>query len=92
MEGEQAIKNLSWLKAHSGKNRQLAESLLLDLDRGRGRSDSPLMEMRERRGGNITQRFGLKFIELMGVLIEARRKRHIPTIKPMLDDLIAKVT
>ena len=31
---EQAIKNLSWLKVHAVKNRQLIESLLLDLDAG----------------------------------------------------------
>lgn len=31
---EQAIKTLTWLKIHSVKNRQLTESLLLDLDAG----------------------------------------------------------
>jgi predicted nucleic acid-binding protein len=94
---EQAIKNLSWLKVHSVKNRPLTESLLLDLDAGEAEAITLSMEMKagfllidERRGRSIAQRFGLKFIGLMGMLIEAKRKGCIPAVKPLLDELIAK--
>ncbi len=94
---EQAIKKLSWLKVHSVKNRQLTDSLLLDLDAGEAEAIALATEMKaglllldERRGRNIAQRFGLKFIGLMGMLIEAKRKGHIPSVKPVLDELIAK--
>jgi hypothetical protein len=93
---EQAIKNLTWLKIHSVKNSQLTESLLLDLDAGEAEAIALSTEMKaglllldERRGRNIAQRFGLKFIGLMGVLIEAKRKGHVPRVKPILDELIA---
>jgi len=48
-----------------------------------------LLLLDEHRGRNIAQRFGLKFIGLMGMLIEAKRKGHIHAVKPILDDLIA---
>jgi predicted nucleic acid-binding protein len=94
---EQAIKNLSWLKVHSVQSRQLTESLLIDLDIGEAEAIALSVEMKaglllldERRGRSIAQRFELRFIGLMGLLIEAKRKGHIPAVKPVLDHLIAK--
>ena len=49
-----------------------------------------LLLLDERRGRSIAQRFGLKSIGLMGMLIEAKRKGHVPAVKPVFDDLIAK--
>lgn len=92
----QATKKISWLTVHSVKNRQMTDSLLLDLDAGEAEAIALSTEMKaglllldERRGRNIAQRFGLKFIGLMGMLIEAKRKGHVPAVKPILDDLIA---
>lgn len=94
---EQAIKNLSCLKVRSVKNRQLIESLLLDLDAGEAEAialsvetEAGLLLLDERRGRKVAQRFGLKFIGLMGMLIEAKRKGHIIVVKPVLNDLIAQ--
>jgi predicted nucleic acid-binding protein len=91
----QAIKKLSWLMVDPIKNRQMTESLLLDLDAGEAEAIALSTEMKaglllldERRGRSIAQRFGLKFIGLMGVLIESKRKGHVPAVKPILDDLI----
>ncbi len=92
----QAMKKLAWLTVHPVKNRQMTESLLLDLDAGEAEAIALSVEMKaglllldERRGRNIAQRFGLKFIGVMGMLIEAKRKGHLPAVKPSLDDLIA---
>lgn len=93
----QMIKKLTWLTVCSVKNRQLTGSLLLDLDAGEAEAIALSAEMKaglllldERRGRSIAQRFGLKFIGLIGMLIDAKRKGHIPAVKPVLDDLIAK--
>ena len=93
----QAIKKIHWLAICPVKNRQIVESLLLDLDAGEAEAIALSVEMKashllldERRGRNIAQRFGLKFIGLMGVLIEAKRKGHVPAVKPVLDDLMVK--
>jgi predicted nucleic acid-binding protein len=92
----QAIKKISWLTVHSVMNRQMTESLLLDLDAGEAEAIALSTELKaglllldERRGRNIAQRFGLKFIGLMGMLIEAKRKGHVPAVKPILDELLA---
>lgn len=94
---EQAIKKLTWLTVQSVKNRELTESLLLDLDAGEAEAIALSMEMKarlllldERRGRSIAQRFGLKFIGLLGMLIEAKRRGLVPAVKPVLDDLIVK--
>jgi predicted nucleic acid-binding protein len=78
------------------KSRQLTESLLLDLDAGEAEAIALAVEMKaglllldERRGRNVAQRFGLKFVGLMGMLIEAKWKGHVPAVKPILDDLTA---
>jgi uncharacterized protein len=43
----------------------------------------------ERRGRKVASRLGLKFIGLLGMLVEAKRKGFI-VVKPILDDMIAK--
>jgi len=93
----QAIKKLTWLTVQSVKNRQLTESLLLDLDAGEAEAIALSTEMKaglllldERRGRSIAQRFGLKFNGVIGMLIDAKQSGHVPVVKPILDDLIAK--
>jgi len=44
----------------------------------------------ERKGRNIAERFNLRFIGTIGVLLEAKDKNAIPTVKPILDALIQK--
>ena len=44
----------------------------------------------ERRAREIAQRLGLRFIGLLGVLIEAQRKHRLPRVRPVLDDLRQK--
>ena len=46
--------------------------------------------MDERKGRNVALRFGLKFIGLLGVLMEAKNKGLIQEVKPLLDALISK--
>jgi hypothetical protein len=43
--------------------------------------------MDERLGRDTARHLGLRFIGLIGVLVEAKRRRLIPTIKAELDAL-----
>ena len=49
-----------------------------------------LLLLDERRGRAIASCFGLRFIGLLGVPIEAKQRGCLLTVKPVLDDLVAK--
>lgn len=92
-----AIQTLSWIETRSVANRSLVDSLLLELDAAEAEAIVLAMEMRadlllvdERRGRRVASRLGLRFIGLLGVLLEAKRKGFIATLKPVLDGMIVK--
>ena len=88
---------LSWLEIRSVSNRSLVDLLLLELDRGEAGAISLAMELRadlllidERRGRTVASRLGLKFIGLLGAVVEGKRKGYVAAVKPILDDLMAQ--
>ena len=46
--------------------------------------------MDEQLGRQVASDYGLKFIGVLGILVEAKRRGLIPSVKLILDDLIAK--
>ena len=88
---------LSWLETRSGSNRSLVDLLLLELDRGEAEAISLAIEIKadlllidERRGRTIASHLGLKFIGLLGALVEGKRRGYVAAVKPILDDLMAQ--
>lgn len=76
---------------------QLAVQLLLnDIDRGEAEAivlafekNVPDILIDDAKGRRVAQLNGLHPIGKIGVLLQAKRTGHIPTIKPLLDTLIA---
>jgi hypothetical protein len=62
-----------------------AEAIALAVE---SRADLILLD--ERKGRIVTSRLGLKFVGLLGVLIEAKHNGFVDSIKPIMDDLIKK--
>lgn len=91
------IQSLSWIKTQSVTNQALVASLLLELDRGEAEAiilavekKADLLLLDERRGRTVAYQLGIKFIGLLGILIEAKHQQIISAVKPLLDELIAK--
>jgi predicted nucleic acid-binding protein len=69
------------MELDEGESEAIALALQLKAD---------LLLLDEQQGRIMASRFGLKFVGLLGILIEARNKGLISSVKAVLDDLIAK--
>ena len=92
--GADEIKNASWIKKYAVANRQLVQALRQDLDAGEAEAIALALEVKadlllmDERLGRETARFlGLRYIGLIGVLIEAKHRGRIKAIKSYLDEL-----
>ena len=92
--GAEEINTADWVKRTLVKNRHLVQALRQDLDPGESEAialalelEAELLLMDERLGRESAHYFGLHYIGLIGVLIEARHKGLILTVKPYLDAL-----
>ncbi len=101
VDAEQAnieeIKKLKWIETKTVKNNTLISELQIELDKGEAEAIALAIELKadillldERLGRKVASRFGLNYIGLLGILIEAKRKGFIPLVKPILDELVAK--
>ena len=95
--GAMEIQTLEWIESREVMDRVLVTALQAELDAGEAEAialaiqlEADLLLMDERRGREVSYRFGLQFTGLLGVLVEAKHKRYISKVKPLLDDLIAE--
>ncbi|MBI3538052.1 MAG: DUF3368 domain-containing protein [Chloroflexi bacterium] len=91
------IESFDWIETRQVSNQTAVASLQLELDEGEAEAivlgvelHADLLLLDERKGRAVATRLGLKFIGLLGVLIEAKQKGLIVSIKPILDDLTKK--
>jgi len=92
--GADEVKSASWIKTKRVTNRHLVRALQQDLDAGESEAialalevEAELLLMDERLGRGTARHLGLRYVGLIGVLIEAKRKGLIRAIKPYLDAL-----
>lgn len=92
--GAEDIKTAAWVKRALVKNRYLVQALRQDLDPGESEAialalehKAELLLMDERLGRESAHYFGLHYIGLIGILIEARHKGLILAVRPYLDAL-----
>jgi uncharacterized protein len=95
--GAANIRASAWLQIDHVTNRILVTSLQMELDEGEAEAialaiqlQADLLLLDERRGRTVATRLGLKFIGLLGILLEAKHMGLLQAIKPVLDDLVAK--
>jgi len=95
--GGAEVQTLSWIQAKPVMDRALVTALQMDLDPGEAAAIALAVELKanlllldERRGRTVAARFGLRFVGLLGLLIEAKRKGCLAAVKPILEDLVMK--
>ena len=92
--GAVEVRTAAWIRQYPVNNPPLVASLLLELDPGEAEAIACALEVKaklllidERRGRLVAHRLGLSVTGLMGVLLLARKRGLIDSIRPSLDDL-----
>lgn len=92
--GSEEIKSANWIQVVEVQNTPLVTALQQDLDAGEAEAialaieqNADLVLMDERLGRATASRFGLSYIGLIGVLVVAKQKGLLTTLKPDLDKL-----
>jgi len=95
--GSELVVAASWVELHTVENEALVRALRRDLDRGEAESialavelEADLVLMDEREGRHAAQRMGLHVVGVVGVLLEAKTKGAVDSVRPHLDGLRQK--
>ena len=95
--GAVQVKSFDWIETRPVSDLALAASLQLKVDEGEAQAialaaalNADLLLLDERKGRVAASRLGLRFVGLLGVLVEAKHQGLVSAIKPILDDLIEK--
>lgn len=91
------VATLDWIETRQVAGRNLVASLQLELDDGEAEAIALAVELKadlilldERKGRVIAARLGLRFIGLLGMLVEAKHRSLISAVRPIMNDLIGK--
>ena len=94
LPGAKEVKKFEWIIKKNVDDQKFVKALQMDLDKGEAEAIALALDLRanlllidEKIGRSIASEFGLKFIGLLGVLIEAKSKGLIQNIKTMINRL-----
>jgi predicted nucleic acid-binding protein len=89
------VQQLDWVETRVVANRAVVSALQLELDEGEAEAIALAQELAadvllidEHLGRAAATRFGIPIIGLLGVLIEAKHRRLIQEVKPLIDALM----
>ncbi len=92
--GAEEIRAAQWINRQTVTDQRLVYSLRQELDAGEAEAialaieqDAELLLMDERLGRETAHYFGVRYIGLLGVLVEAKHKGLIGAVKPLVDAL-----
>lgn len=92
--GASEIEAATWIRRKVATDNQLVRILQQDLDDGEAEAialaveeEADLLLMDERIGRESANHLGLRYVGLVGVLVEAKSKALVREIKPLLDAL-----
>jgi len=92
--GGEEVAAARWIKRYSVRNQLLVNALRRDIDRGEAESivlaielEADLILLDEKEGRHAAQRLGLKMVGVVGILLEAKKKGFVDSVRPHLDAL-----
>jgi uncharacterized protein len=92
--GRDEVSAADWIERHAVRNQDLVTALQRDLHQGEAETIALALEigadlvlLDEKEARHLAQRLGLRFIGVVGLLIEAKTKGHIAKVRPCLDKL-----
>lgn len=92
--GGEEVAAAHWIKRYSVRNQLLVNALRRDIDRGEAESivlaielEADLILLDEKEGRHAAQRLGLKMVGVVGILLEAKKKSFVDSVRPHLDAL-----
>jgi predicted nucleic acid-binding protein len=95
--GAVEVQSFAWIRCCDVGNPNVAAALQGKLDRGEAEAialalelPADLLLMDERLARIEANRFGIRFIGTLGVLIEAKARGHLQEVTPVLDELRIK--
>ena len=92
--GSKEVAAARWIKRYSVRNQLLVNALRRDIDRGEAERivlaielEADLVLLDEKEGRHAAQRLGLKMVGVVGILLEAKKKGFVDSVRPHLDAL-----
>jgi predicted nucleic acid-binding protein len=92
--GTLEVQSLSWIIAQSVIDSTQVEALRTTLDQGEAEAIALALELNaelliidEKPGRAIAKQLGINIVGVLGVLLEAKRRGFITTVKPLMDQL-----
>ncbi|MFQ5668359.1 MAG: DUF3368 domain-containing protein [Candidatus Binatia bacterium] len=86
-----------WIEVRNVREQAMVTHLLAELDSGEAEALALARELKadrvlidERHGRDVAERLGLRYIGVLGVLLEAKRRGHLEAVGPIVDALVAK--
>ena len=93
----QAAIAAGWIQVQSVSSQPLVQLLMQSLDKGESEAIALAIELGadwtlldEREGRKVAKSLGLKVTGILGVLLRAKASGELPSLKPVIDELIGK--
>jgi len=88
------VSRADWIEQRVVQNQDLVSALQRDLDRGEAETialalqlGADLVLLDEREGRHAAQRFGIRVVGVVGILLEAKARGVLESVRPHLDAL-----
>ncbi len=92
--GATEVQTLDWIQTRQVSDCTVVEALINELDKGEAEAIALALEIKaeqllidERRGRLVAKQLNIRYVGILGILVEAKGQGLISTVRPLLDAL-----